>query len=151
MRPERGFTLIEMVVVLAIVGLLAAASQPLLRYGALRQQEAELRTGLRQIRTAIDAYADAVASGQLRRPEGAPAAGPVYPATLQLLVDGAPLAEGSGRRPFLRRLPRDPFGGDWGLRASDSGPDDPRAGRDVFDVYSRSDRRALDGSRYRDW
>jgi general secretion pathway protein G len=150
-RRERGFTLIEMVVVLAIVGLLAAAAHPLLRYGALRQQETELRTGLRQIRTAIDAYADAVAAGHLRRPDGAPATGPVYPASLQLLVEGAPLADGSGRRPFLRRLPRDPFGGEWGQRASDSPTDDPQPGRDVFDVHSRSDRTALDGSRYRDW
>lgn len=82
---------------------------------------------------------------------------------LQVLVDGAPKADGSGRLRFLRRLPTDPFSaltpeaasdsapGGWGLRASDSDPAAPSAGRDVFDVFSRSERRALDGSRYRDW
>lgn len=150
-RSARGFTLIEMVVVLAIVGVLAASAHPVLQYAALRQQEAQLRQGLRQIRTALDAYAEAMAAGQLRRPDGAPADGPAWPATLQLLVDGAPLADGSGRRRFLRRLPGDPFGGPWALRSSDSGPEAPLAGRDVFDVSSRSDRRALDGSRYADW
>lgn len=150
-RVAHGFTLIEMVVVLAIVGLLAAAGHPVLQYAALRQQEAQLRQGLRQIRTALDAYAEAVAAGQVQRPEGAPADGPAWPPTLQLLVDGAPLADGGGKRRFLRRLPVDPFGGDWGLRSADSPPDAPIAGRDVFDVYSRSPRRALDGTRYADW
>lgn len=146
-----GFTLIEMIVVLGIVGLLAAAAHPVLRYATLRQQEAELRSGLRQIRTALDAYADAVAAGQLRRPPGAPESGPAWPPDLQILVDGAPLSEGEGRRRFLRRLPRDPFGGTWGLRDSNSPADDPRPGADVFDVHSRSERRALDSSFYRDW
>lgn len=151
MTRQRGFTLIEMIVVLGIVGLLAAAAHPVLRYATLRQQEAELRVALRQIRGALDAYAEAVAAGQLRRPPGVPEQGTVWPPDLQTLVDGAPLAEGEGRRRFLRRLPRDPFGGAWGLRDSTSSVDDPQPGADVFDVYSRSDRRALDGSRYRDW
>jgi general secretion pathway protein G len=155
MRARRGFTLIEMIVVLGIVGLLAAAAHPVLRYATLRQQEAELRHALRQIRGALDAYAYAVAAGQLRRPPGAPEQGPAWPPDLQTLVDGAPLAEGEGRRRFLRRLPRDPFGaewgGAWGLRSSASPVDDPQPGADVFDVHSRSGRRALDGSFYRDW
>lgn len=154
-RRAGGFTLVEMVVVLAIVGILAAAAHPVLRYAALRAQEAELRQSLRRIRGALDAYADAVAAGQVQAPDGALPGVPAWPPTLQVLVDGAPLADGSGVRRFLRRLPPDPFGaewgGAWGLRASDSPADDPRPGRDVFDVHSRSERSALDGSRYRDW
>lgn len=157
-RRQPGFTLIEMVVVLAIVGLLAAAAHPVLRLSAQRQQEMQLRSALRQLRTAIDAYAAAMDSGQLRRPTNAEPRAPIYPPSLEVLVEGAPLAEGPGRRIFLRRIPRDPFADPrlpahsaWALRASDSPPDDPRAGRDVFDVASRSSRQALDGSHYRDW
>ena len=156
----RGFTLIEVVVVLAILGVLAAAARPLLEMAALRQREYALRDALRQIRSAIDNYQQAVADGQLPRPPEVPPTGPVYPATLRVLVDGVPVAStpNAPRRHFLRRLPRDPFADPtlraeltWGQRAQDSPPDAPRAGRDVFDVYSLSERTALDGTHYRDW
>jgi general secretion pathway protein G len=93
-------------------------------------------------------------------PADAPAGRPVYPASLELLVQGVPVSAeaGSPQRHFLRRVPRDPFAdpalpaaAGWALRASDSPPDAPRAGRDVFDLASRHEGTALDGTRYSEW
>jgi general secretion pathway protein G len=154
-RFVRGFTLVEMIAVLAIVAVLAAAARPLLVLSARRSQEHELRQALRSLRGAIDAYKQAADSHLIVVPEGASG----YPATLDALVAGARTAANPQRRLyFLRRLPRDPFAdpqwpaaSTWALRASDSPPDEPLPGRDVFDVMSRSDAKALDGSAYRDW
>lgn len=152
----RGFTLIEMLVVLAMMGVLAMAARPTLQMSAQRSREHELRTALRQIRTAIDAYKKAADEGTIARP--ADASG--YPPNLDALVAGvADVKSVKGRKIyFLRRLPRDPFADPaqdpalgWGLRSADSPPDEPRPGNDVFDVYSRSGKKALDGSRYKDW
>jgi general secretion pathway protein G len=161
-RRRPGFTLIEMVAVLAIVGLLAAMAAPMLELTARRAHELALRQALRELRTAIDAYKAAADGGRIVRPEGTTGSG--YPETLDVLVRGAPLADGSGqplpgaRLYLLRRLPRDPFAEPglpaaetWGLRASDTPPDAPAPGKDVFDVFSRSDRVALDGTRYSEW
>lgn len=156
MRAARGFTLIEMLVVLALLGVLASAARPLLELSVQRSREHELRQGLRTLRAALDAYKRAAEAGRVvLSPEDSG-----YPARLQLLVDGVADAKSpnGGRLYFLRRLPRDPFAPaelpaveSWGLRAYDSPPDDPRAGKDVFDVFSRSERKALDGSRLKDW
>jgi general secretion pathway protein G len=155
-KAPRGFTLIEMIVVVAIVGILAAAAQPMLALAARRQQEFELRQGLRTLRNAIDAYRQAVADGQVASPSNDSGC----PPTLQLLVDGAPDAQSpkERKRYFLRRMPRDPFADralpasqTWGLRSYDSPPDAPQSGSDVFDVYSRSDGIGLDGTPYREW
>ena len=153
---SRGFTLIEMLVVLAMLAVLAGAARPLLELSVQRARETELRAALRGLRGAIDAYKRAAESGHIVL--GVDDSG--YPPNLRVLVDGIKDAKAAdGRRIyFLRRLPRDPFADtglpadeSWGLRAYDSPPDEPRAGRDVFDVFSRSDRRALDGSRLHDW
>ena len=152
----RGFTLIEMLVVLAIVGLLAAAARPMLELSQQRSQEFELRSALRHLRTAIDAYKRASDEGRVGKP--ADASG--YPPDLQALVDGVPdIRTPTGERIyFLRSLPRDPFADPtlpaaqtWALRAYDSPPNSPREGRDVFDIHSRSERAALDGSNVKDW
>jgi general secretion pathway protein G len=152
----RGFTLVEMLVVLAMLGVLASAARPLLELSVQRSREHELRHALRQLRDAIDAYKRAADAGHiLQSPEDSG-----YPPRLQLLVEGVRDAKSptEKRLYFLRRLPRDPFAPadlpaeeTWGLRAHDSPPDEPRAGKDVFDVFSRSERRALDGSRLKDW
>jgi general secretion pathway protein G len=156
MRAARGFTLVEMVVVVAIVGILAAAAQPVIEFSLQRSRELELRQSLRTLREAIDAYKLAA---DVRRIEvAADASG--YPPRLDALVDGVPdLRSAKGKRLyFLRRLPRDPFADPalpaaqtWGMRSYDSPPDAPTPGRDVFDVHSKSNRTGLDGTRLRDW
>jgi general secretion pathway protein G len=108
------------------------------------------------IRDAIDAYKDAADSNRIARPAGESG----YPASLDLLASGVidRTQAGGGRIYFLRRVPRDPFADPalpaaqtWAVRSSDSPPDAPRAGKDVFDVRSTSDGKALDGTSYRDW
>ena len=152
----RGFTLIEMLVVLAMMGVLAAAARPMLQMSAQRTREHELRIALRQIRTGIDAYKKAADEGEIAK--AADASG--YPPTLETLVNGVQDAKSPKEHKlyFLRRVPRDPFADPttepaqtWQLRSADSPPDEPRPGADVYDVRSRSDKRALDGSRYKDW
>ena len=160
MKP-RGFTLIEMLVVLTIVGILSAAALPLQALTLRRSQEQALRSGLRQIRGALDAHRAAVEAGRIAPgPGGSP-----WPASLGVLVQGVPLLDPQGqtssdgpRLYLLRQLPRDPFADPalpaeqtWALRASTTPPEAPAPGADVFDLRSRSPRQALDGSAYQDW
>lgn len=156
-KRMRGFTLIELVITLAIVGLLASAAMPLAQLVAKREKEAELRAALRDIRTALDEYRREAQTGHIKQEIGASG----YPPDLRSLYAGV---EDVGREDkvnlyFLRRIPRDPFFPDaavaaeetWGLRSYQSPPDDPQPGDDVFDVYSLSTDKGLNGVRYRDW
>ena len=157
MRGARGFTLIELLVTVAIMGVLATAALPLAELAVRRSKEGELRQALREIRSGIDAYKQASDEGRIAR--AADASG--YPANLDLLVTGVPGQRDPGKRPvyFLRRLPRDPFydgppaeaAQTWGLRSYASPPNDPQAGRDVFDVYSTSTATGINGVPYRQW
>jgi general secretion pathway protein G len=152
-----GFTLIELVVTLALLGVLALLAAPLAELSVQRSREQELRTALREIRGALDRYKRLVDQGQLPRRLGESG----YPPNLALLVQGVPNAQDpkGGRIYLLRRLPRDPFHPDpgvpaeatWGLRSYASPPDDPREGDDVFDVYSLSPATGLNGQPYKDW
>lgn len=154
--PQAGFTLIELVITVAIVGVLALLAAPLMEVTAQRQKEAELRLALQQIRGAIDAYHQAVQEKRIESP--ADASG--YPPDLESLVKGVPDITSPERTPiyFLRRLPRDPMNPDttltpaetWGKRSYASPPDAPSPGEDVFDVYSQSDGVALNGVPYRE-
>ena len=157
MRPHQGFTLIELVITVAIVGLLATAAMPLAELTVKRGREQELRAALREIRTAVDGYK--LAADQGRVEQEADASG--YPPSLDVLVTGVADSASAEKKMiyFLRRLPRDPFFPDgsvdpastWGLRSYASPPDSPQAGDDVYDVYSLATGKALDGSTYRDW
>ncbi len=157
-RPtaERGFTLIEMVVVVLIVGILASAAMPLAALNKQRAREATLRQNLRVLRTAIDDYKRAWDQGRIEKKVDATG----YPPNLEVLSKGVKdigSAQG-GMIYFLRRVPRDPFADPeladaktWGLRSYASPPDAPAAGADVFDVYSTADGVGLDGTAYRQW
>lgn len=153
-----GFTLIEMVVTVAIVGLLASVALPLAELTVKRGKEHELRLALREIRTALDAYRQAVEEGRIS--SAMQESG--YPGSLQVLVDGVPDASSPDRKKriyFLRRIPRDPFFAEparpdeesWGKRSYASSPEAPEEGADVFDVYTRAPGTGLNGIPYSRW
>ena len=157
MRP-RGFTLIELVITLAIIGLLTTAALPLAQLVAKREKEAELRSALRDIRGGLDAYRLAAQTGHIKLELGASG----YPPDLKSLyagVDDQSNPESGVKLYFLRRIPRDPFFPDgsvpgeesWGLRSYKSPPDDPQPGEDVYDVHSLSTEKGLNGVPYHDW
>jgi general secretion pathway protein G len=153
----RGFTLIELVITVAIVGLLATAALPLAELGYRRAKEQDLRLALRELRTGIDAYKSAVDQGRVMTEVGASG----YPPSLDALVAGVEDARNpeGAKIYFLRRLPRDPFfpdsaaapGSTWGLRSYESSAQDPQAGDDVFDVRSLAAGTGINGVPYREW
>ncbi|MBB5020334.1 general secretion pathway protein G [Chitinivorax tropicus] len=157
MKKVMGFTLIEMLVTLTLLAILASAALPLTQMNARRSKEQELKSVLREIREAIDAYKKAADEGRVEKK----ADGSGYPASLQILVDGVDDKKSPQKRKlyFLRRVPRDPFFPDsaapaastWGYRSYNSPPDEPRAGDDVYDVYSLSTDKGMNGIPYRTW
>lgn len=159
-RSQRGFTLVELLVSVAIVGVLAMMTLPLAELGATRTKEQDLRRALRQIRGALDQYKLAADLGVIAKAPGESG----YPPSLDLLtkpVGGQSRANGSSQLPliFLREIPRDPFATDpsldgaatWSVRSYVNGPDDPQPGPDVFDVHSRSQRVGTNGIPYSRW
>jgi general secretion pathway protein G len=156
LRVEQGFTFVEMLVVVALVAVLASAVMPLAKVAGQRAREVELRRALREMRTAIDHYKDAVDQGLVPATKVRPGS-EGYPPDLETLVVGVEAAgQGTGERrlKFLRRIPIDPMTreADWGMRSYEDKPDSRSwGGQNVYDVYSKSDGTALDGTKYRDW
>lgn len=156
MMRARGFTLIEMLVTLSLIAILASVVAPLAQVSHQRSKEQELKQALREIRSALDDYKQAVAEGRVYQP--ADASG--YPPDLATLAAGVPdIKDPRGHKLyFLRRIPADPMAdaalppaATWGLRSYRSEPDNPRPGEDVYDVYSLSDKTGLNGRPYREW
>lgn len=147
-RRESGLTLVELIVTVAILSILASAAVPMMRFEAKRYKERILRYDLWQIRDAIDHYKDAADKNLFQIKLDSQG----YPPDLQTLVDGVDI-QGKKVR-FLRRIPVDPMTekDDWGMRSMQDDPDsDSFGGQNLFDVYSKSDGTALDGTKYSSW
>ena len=152
---QGGYSFIELLIVTAILFILASAVVPLAQVASQRQRESELRAALRQVRTAIDKFKDAVDNGRIATTELEPGS-EGYPPDLETLVDGVPIQndQSGAKLKFLRRVPIDPMTNsmEWGLRAYQDKPGSTTWGRgNVFDVYSKSGGTALDGTKYKDW
>jgi general secretion pathway protein G len=159
---SRGFSLIELIVTLAIVAILASVAMPLVSVTAQRSKESELRTHLRQVREAIDAYKKAADEGRVKKDIDETG----YPPDLEVLVEGTEDLKDPDKKKikFLRRIPHDPMmshmpenefsitkGSEWGLRSYESSADNPSAGKDVYDVYSLSPQVGTNGIPYAKW
>lgn len=145
---ESGLTLIELVVTCMILAILASAAVPVARFQVKRTKERELRYDLWQMRNAIDHYKDAADKGLFQIKLDSQG----YPPDLDTLVKGVDI-QGKKVR-FLRKIPTDPMTNstDWGLRSMQDDPDsDSWGGQSVFDVYTKSDGTALDGTKYKTW
>ena len=147
-RGMRGFTLMELIVATAILVILTGMVVPMARISIKREKEHELRRDLWMMRDAIDRYKDYADRGAFQTKVGSNG----YPPDLQTLVDGVDV--GGKKLKFLRRIPIDPMTGnsDWGMRSTQDDPDsDSWDGNDVFDVFTKSEGTALDGTQYKDW
>jgi general secretion pathway protein G len=154
---DSGFTLIEMIVTVALVAIIASVATPFVKLHQQREKERELKEALREIRTAIDAYKQAGDEGRISRSLDSTG----YPGSLDELVTGVvDRRDPKGKKIyFLRRVPRDPMNpapsrpaqDSWGRRSYASEADDPRDNGDVYDVFSLSDRKGTNGIPYRQW
>ncbi|PKN27320.1 MAG: general secretion pathway protein GspG [Deltaproteobacteria bacterium HGW-Deltaproteobacteria-21] len=151
LRDSSGVTLVELMVTMVILSILAACILPLSEVSRKRSREIELRQCLREIRSALDEYKRYADDGKLAKQ----AADNGYPQDLEVLVKGVDLAGPVPvKKKFLRRIPKDPMTeeGQWGLRSYSDEPDSEIwGGQDVYDVYSKSDEVALDGTPYNQW
>jgi general secretion pathway protein G len=156
-RSYRGFSLIELLASVAIMGVLAVVAVPFIETNVQREKERELKVALREIRQALDAYKQATIAGKIAiQPEQSG-----YPPSLITLTEGVDdiSQPNANKLYFLRRIPRDPFHPDksiapidsWGLRSFQSPPENPQPGDDVFDVYSTSSKIGLNGISYSEW
>jgi general secretion pathway protein G len=153
MRPtdKRGFTLVELIATITIMAILVGLSLPLVKNSLKRDREADLHAALREMRTAIDLYKQDADAGKIEVPPDTEG----YPQTLDALVDGVQAIGQAGKMlKYLRKIPVDPMTNtmDWGMR---SYQDEPTAqtwgGQNVFEVFSKSDGVAFDGTHYKDW
>jgi general secretion pathway protein G len=141
-------TLVELIVAISIMAILAVAAMPLARVTVRREKERELRRDLWEMRDAIDRYKEAADRGMFQTKLGSEG----YPPDMDTLVKGVDIAGKKVR--FLRRIPTDPMTGktEWGMRSMQDDPDsDSWGGQAVFDVFSKSDGTAIDGTKYKDW
>jgi len=147
-KRQCGMTLVELVVAIAIMAILATGVLPITRTVVKREREKELRAALWQMRDAIDRYKDAADRGAFQIKLGSEG----YPPDLDALVKGVDV-QGKKIR-FLRHIPVDPMthGTEWGMRSMQDDPtSDSWGGQGVFDVYTKSEGTALDGTKYKDW
>ena len=148
---QRGMSLLELIIACTILMILSSAALPIARYTIVHKKEELLHYNLRQMRDAIDRYKDLADSNKIRVEVGTEG----YPPDLETLVKGVKVGAGDDKKiRFLRHIPVDPMTGqaDWGLRAVSDDPDSRSwAGKNVFDVYSKSQATASDGTRYADW
>ena len=148
-RPQRGFTLLELIVACTILAVLTLMALPLARVTIQREKEKQLRQALWEMRDAIDRYKDACDRGAFQSKVDSQC----YPPDLDTMVKGVEIAGGKKIR-FLRSIPTDPMtkSKEWGLRSMQDDPDsDSWGGQSVFDVYSKSLGTALDDTKYKDW
>jgi general secretion pathway protein G len=147
-RGQRGFTLIELIIATTIMAILVGAALPLARNEVKRENERQLRQDLWMMRDAIDRYKDAADKGAFTIKLGSEG----YPPDLDTLVAGVDIA--GKKLKFIRRIPVDPMTGkaEWGMRSMQDEKDSTSwGGQSVFDVYSKSEQTALDGTKYKDW
>jgi len=150
-NSESGLTLLELIIACTVLMILSSAALPLARYTIVHKKEELLRYRLREMKDAIDRYKDLADTNKIRVEVGSEG----YPPDLDTLVKGVKIGAGDDKKlRFLRRIPVDPMTGraDWGFRCVSDDPDSTSwCGKNVFDVYSKSQATASDGTRYADW